>query len=103
MLSRRVHAVPRDADESNETGVPRLRRRAQRAVLGERRLPLVVGDEVVELDEIEVVDLEALQGPADLVARFGVDALAGLRRDEEVVAVVPVVVVVFSLVLAVFA
>jgi hypothetical protein len=36
----------------------------------------------VELQEIDVIGPEPLQRQPDLVARFGVGALAGLRRDE---------------------
>jgi hypothetical protein len=40
----------------------------------------------VQLDQIEVIDAEASQRCADLVARLAVDTLAGLRREEEAIA-----------------
>src|SRR2546430_5960980 len=88
MLPRSGHAVTGDADEAHEAGVARLGRGTQRAVSRERGLPLVLRDEVVELDEIDVVDAESLQRSTDLVLCLGVRALAGLRREEEVIAVV---------------
>ncbi len=56
---------------------------AARAV---RRLPLVLLDEVVQLDQVDVVDAHPLERP--LEARPGVvrSAIAGLRRQEDLVA-----------------
>ena len=80
-------AVPGDAEEAHQPGVARLDRRAQRALGSHRQLPLVLLHEVVELEQVDGGDAQALEGAADLVARAGVAALAGLRREEEVGAV----------------
>ncbi len=86
MLHRGLQAVAGDSDEAHESRVPSLDRRAQRAVRRERGLPLGLVHQVVQLDEVDAVRSQALQREADLVARLGVRALAGLRREEEAVA-----------------
>jgi hypothetical protein len=43
----------------------------------------------VQLDRVDVVDAEAVERAPDLLARGGVAALAGLRRDEELALVLP--------------
>ena len=76
------------ADEAHEPLLARLDRRLQRAVGAERDLPLDHVDEVVQLDRVDVVDAEAVERAADLLARPAVGPLAGLRGDEEL-ALVP--------------
>ena len=80
-------AVAGDADEPNEPLVARLHRRLQRTVLAQGELPVDYVDEVVQLEQVDVVDAEAVERAADLLACAGVVALAGLRRQEETVAV----------------
>ena len=46
-------------------------------------------DEVVQLDRVDPVDAEPVEGAADLLARAAVGALPGLRRDEERAGVAP--------------
>jgi hypothetical protein len=48
-------------DEADDPLVTRLHRRLERAVGGERELPVDHVDEVVELDEIDHVDAEPLE------------------------------------------
>ena len=79
--------VPGDADEADETLVARLDRRLERAALAQRGLPLDHVDEVVQLDQVDAVDAEPLERAPDLLLRSRVLALAGLRREEELVAV----------------
>jgi hypothetical protein len=79
--------VARHAEEAHEAGVARFGGGAQRAVRPHRLLPLVLLHEVVELEQVELRDAQALEGAADLVPRPGVAALARLRGQEEVAAV----------------
>ena len=78
-----ARAVAGDADEAHQALVAGLRQRLDGAAGAVGRLPLVVLDEVVELDEVDGVDLQPLErslqfGPGG-VAR----ALAGLGGEEE--------------------
>lgn len=86
MPPRHLHAVAGDSDEAHEAGIAGLHRGSQRAIFAERGLPLRLVDQVVELDEIDVVHFEPPERRTDLVARFRVRALPGLRREEETVA-----------------
>ena len=72
-----------DADEADEALVARLDRRFERAALAQCGLPLDHVDQVVQLEQIDVVDSEAVEGAADLLAGSGPIALPGLRRQEE--------------------
>src|SRR4029077_5418784 len=83
---RALESVAGDADEAREAGVPRLDGGAERAVLPHRDVPLLLVDEVVQLQEVDVVDAKTPKRVADLVARLGVGALTGLCREEETVA-----------------
>ena len=62
-------AVAGDADEAHQPLVPGLDRRLEGAAGSQRDLPLDHVDQVVQLDQIDVVDAEALQRAPDLVAR----------------------------------
>ena len=87
MHPRHRQAVAGDADEADEALVARLDGRFERAAFAQRGLPLDHVDEVVQLDQVDVVDAEPVERAADLLARAGAVALAGLRREEEPVAV----------------
>ncbi len=80
-------AVPGDPDEADEPLVAGLDRRLERASRPERLLPLARVDEVVELDQVDPVDTHALERAVDRLPRAGRRALAGLRGEEEAVAV----------------
>ena len=80
-------SVARDADEAHEAFVARLDRGLERAALAERLLPLAHVDEVVQLDQVDRVDAQPVERAVDLLAGSGAVALAGLRREEEAVAV----------------
>ena len=80
-------AVARDADEADEPLVARLDRGAQGAVLAKRDIPFVRVHEAVQLDQVDLVDAQALERVADLLARRRVLALARLRGQEEALAV----------------
>src|SRR4029077_19595531 len=54
---RYVESVPGDADEAGEPGVARLDRGAERAVLPHRHVPLLLVDEVVQLEQVHVVNV----------------------------------------------
>jgi hypothetical protein len=41
----------------------------------------------VQLEQVDVIDTETVEGAANLLARAGPVALPGLRREEETVAV----------------
>ena len=78
MHRRDARAVTRDAEEAHEPCVARFDRRAQRAVAAHRDLPLVFVHEIVELQQIDAIDAQPFERVADLFARGGVAALAGL-------------------------
>ena len=80
-------AVAGDADEADEALVARLDGGLERAAFAQRGLPLDHVDEVVQLQQVDVVDAEAVERAADLLARARAVALAGLRGEEEPVAV----------------
>ena len=75
------------ADEAHEALVARLDRRLERAAGAQRGLPLDHVDEVVQLDQVDLVDAEPVERAADLLACAGAVALAGLGREEELLAV----------------
>ena len=79
--------MARDADEADETLVARLDGCFERAAFAECSLPLDRVDEVVQLEQVDVVDAEAVERAPDLLARTGAIAQAGLRREEDTVAV----------------
>ncbi len=81
------YAVPGDADEADEPFVARFDGCLERAALAQCGLPLGRIDEVVELEQVDVVDSEPVERAADLLACTGSLTLAGLRREEELVAV----------------
>ena len=88
----RVHgghrrAVAGHTDEAHQPLLAGLDGRFQRPARSERRLPLRGVDEVVELDQVDLVDAQSLQGAADLVVRRLIGPLAGLRGEEDVRAV----------------
>ena len=82
-----MQAVPGDADEADEALVARLDGRFERTAFAQRGFPLDHVDEVVQLEQVDVVDAEAVERAANLLVRAGSVALPGLRRDEEMVAV----------------
>ena len=87
-----VHAghgqpVPGDADEAHQALLASLHRGLEGAALAQRGLPVDHVDQVVQLDQVEGVDAEALERAADLLARARAVALAGLGGQEERVAV----------------
>ena len=87
MLLGHGEIVAGDADEAHQPLLPRLDGGLQRAAGAEGRFPLLRVDEVVELDEIDLIDPQALQRAADLVVGRLIRALARLGGEEEVVAV----------------
>src|SRR5206468_7581387 len=84
--SRHGQPVTGDADETDEALVARLDRCFERAALAQRGLPLDRIDEVVQLEQVDAVDAEAVERAADFLARARAIALAGLCRQEETVA-----------------
>ncbi len=66
---RDARAVAGDADLAHEAGVARFDRGAQRAVGAHRDVPLVVLHQIVELEQVDVIDAQAFERVADLVAR----------------------------------
>ena len=78
--------VARDADEADETLVAGLDGRFERAAFAECSLPFDRVDEVVQLEQVDMVDAEAVERAPDLLARTDAIAQAGLRCEEDTVA-----------------
>jgi hypothetical protein len=81
--------VTGDSDEADEAFLARLDRRLQRSLFPQCELPLDHVDEVVQLEEIDVFHAESFERAPDLVPRAGVVALARLRREEDLGAMLP--------------
>ena len=75
--------MPGDADEANEPLLARLDSRLQRATLAQCGLPLDDVDQVVQLQQVDVVDAQPLEGAVELLLRALVVACVRLRGDEE--------------------
>src|SRR6476646_8081660 len=75
--------MPGDADESRQSLVARLRERLDRATRCMGGCPLVLFDQVVELDEIDGVDAHALQRAFQRRPGAGTVAVTGLGGEEE--------------------
>ena len=84
---RDSHPVARDADEADEPLVPRSHQRLDCAIRAMSDIPLVFLDEVVELDEVDVLDVHALQRAFELGASAVAATLTGLRGEEDTVPV----------------
>ena len=80
-------AVAGDPDEPREPLRARLDERLQRAARPHRLVPVVRMPERVELDQVDVVDAQALERAVEVLARARGVAAARLRGEEEVVAV----------------
>ena len=79
-------AVAGDADEADEPLVAGLERCLERPAGTERLLPLAGMDEVVQLDQVDRGDIHPVERAVDGVARRRSRPVAGLRREEERVA-----------------
>ena len=77
-------AVAGDADEARQSLGARLDDGLERAARSHRLLPVVGMAERVKLDQVDVIDAEALERAVDVLARLARVALAGLGRQEEV-------------------
>ena len=80
-------SVPGDADEAHEPLVAGPDEGLQRAAGPDRHLPLVGLDQVVQLDQVDPVDPEALERPLEAGPSVVAVAVAGLGGEEEGVAV----------------
>ena len=75
--------MPGDADEANEPFLARLDNRLERATLAQCGFPLDDVDQVVQLQQVDVVDTQALEGAVELLLRALVVACVRLCSDEE--------------------
>jgi hypothetical protein len=75
--------MPGDADEANEPFLARLDSRLDRAILAQRGFPLDDVDQVVQLQQVNVVDAQALERAVELLLRALVVACVRLGGDEE--------------------
>jgi hypothetical protein len=76
-------AMAGDADEAHQPLLARLDRRLEGAIGAQRGVPLDDVDQVVQLDGVDPVDAEAVEGPPDLLPGAAVGPFPRLRRDEE--------------------
>src|SRR5580700_3672602 len=79
-------AMAGHADEAHQPLRARLDQRLERALRTERRLPFVFIDEIVHLNEIDLINAQALQRALHAVARTCISSIAGLGREEEILA-----------------
>src|SRR3954469_19820394 len=79
--------MPGDSDEAGEALVTGLYRRFQRAARREGGPPLVLVHQVVQLDQVDPVGAQPLQRAPDLLVGSSAGPLAGLGRQEVLVAV----------------
>ena len=63
-----------------------LRSPLQRPARPHRQVPVIGVKQGVELQQINRIDPQAFERPMDLVPRVLVEALAGLGREEEILA-----------------
>ena len=84
---RNRQSVACDADEAYEPFVAGLDGSFQSTSLAQGGLPLDHVDEVVQLEQIDLLDAQAIEGAADLLTRPDAVTLPGLRRQEDTVAV----------------
>ena len=85
MHLRDAETVAGDADMTHESFVTGGEECGDRPVVAERRLPLVLLDEAVELDQIDGVDPHAFERALEFGAGIVGGAAPGLRRQEHVV------------------
>src|SRR4029079_1642623 len=85
---RHRQPVPGDADEADKALASGLDCRLERTALAQCGFPFDHVDEVVQLNQVDLVDAEAVKRAPDLFASSRVRSLAGLRREEYLVAVV---------------
>jgi hypothetical protein len=75
--------MPSDTDEANEPFLARLDSRLERAILAKCGFPLDDVDKVVQLQQVDVVDAQALERAVELLLRALVVACVRLGGDEE--------------------
>ena len=75
--------MPCDADEANEPFLACLDSRLERAILAKCGFPLDDVDQVVQLQQVDVVDAQALERAVELLLRALVVARVRLGGDEE--------------------
>jgi hypothetical protein len=75
--------MPCDADEANEPFLARFNSRLERAILAQCGFPLDDIDQVVQLQQVDVVDAQALERAVELLLRAFVVARVRLGGDEE--------------------
>ena len=87
MLCGDRDAVPGDPDEADQALVPGSHRRLERAARRERGPPLVLLDQVVQLDQVDPVGAQPFERAVDLGPGLLPGPLAGLGGQEVLVAV----------------
>ena len=75
--------MPGDADEANESFFTRLDHCLQGATFAQRELPLDHVGQVVQLQEVDVVDTQPIEGTVEFFLRPLVVSRVRLRGDEE--------------------
>jgi hypothetical protein len=86
---RRLVAVAGDADGADQSGVAGLQGRLERATGTGGPVELGHVAHGVELDQVQAVDPQALQRPADLLRRLGPAPLSRLRGEKDLGAALP--------------
>src|SRR5215472_8957818 len=84
-----LRAMAGHPDEPRQSLRARLDQRLERAAGSQSGFLLFLSREVVHLDEVHVIDTQALQRTMETVARALVGAVAGLGGEEEALAMLP--------------
>lgn len=79
-----LRAMPRHADESHEAFRASLEQRFERAVRSQGSLPFCLLDQVVHLDQIDLINLQAFERTMETRACALVGPIASLGRQEKV-------------------
>ena len=82
-----TQAVTGDADVSNQSLVTRSDQGLYRAARSERRAPLVLFDQIVQLNQVDLIDAEAGETPLETGPGVGTGPITRLGRHEEPVRV----------------
>src|SRR5579862_3742708 len=78
-----LRAVTGDADKPHQPLRSRFDQRLERAACSQSRRPFILGDQVVHLDQIDLIDAQPLERSMETVASALIAAVAGFGREKK--------------------